>query len=642
MSEIMSNNNFRDPDKERGFLSIRTKMLLYFGSMIAFVVLVLVLIDFYGIPFTTHMGVYKEEQTKAFQNLNLVADIKKERLLRWMKERINDTKALAESSLTSSCVTSLLQLINENKANGVNQDALLVELQEDKSYYTLVQQLNLVKAAYGVYKKALIADVSTGIIIASTQKEDLGMDISLHNSFNDIIQTGSHETISIFKDPVNDELRLLLSHAIFHPDDEYRLSSTLIMYIDPDDLVRSMLHTGGGLGHSGEALLVNYDAKILTSLKFPLADGTTAIPLEHQVKSKAATLAAQGEEGIIIAEDYRGKKVLAAFRHARLTSELGWGLVIKRDTAEVFAAIRTRLYYRIIICSACMALMFVLTTLIARNLTKPIHHLSKVTQKIKEGNLNIQAQVSTHDEVGVLANSFNTMVHSLKQVQERLVRKEQFATIGRITGSIAHDIRQPLATIKNSAYYLSVSLNDTDEKAKKHLKLIEQEITHTNDIITSLMRLSELRKPAKSTVNISEFVRDFFSKLLLPEHIKLVAEFDDKCSNILVDQVQLKQAFTNLASNAVNAMPDKGELRISTKQINNFIEISFSDTGSGIKKDILEKVFEPFYTTRPKGIGLGLSIVNDIITANDGIITVESEEGKGCKFKMTFPVVLIK
>ncbi len=648
MQEKKQQNNLGDPDKKGFFLSIRSKMLIYFGSMIFVMLLIFVLADIYGIPFTTFRGVYKKEQAEAFQNLSLVADLKKERLLRWMKERMNDTSTLAENSLTSSCVASLQPVVNENIANGVRGEALLTELQKEESYHTLTHQLNLVKETYGVYDKVQIADALTGIIIVSTRKEDIGMDISMHNAFTNVTQTGSHEAINIVKDQVSGNVELLVSHAIYRPDDEYKLSSVLIMHINPDDLIKPMLHTGGGLGQTGEALLVNYDVKILTALKFPLADGTTALPLEYQIKAKPATLAAQGEEGIITAEDYRGKKVLAAFRHARFTSELGWGLVIKRDMAEVFAPVRESIYYRILIGSICASLMFILTTLIARSLTRPIQSLSKAVQSMKEGNLNVQAHITTHDEVSTLASSFNVMVHSLKQTQEELVRKEKFATIGRISGSIAHDVRHPLATIKNSAYFLNMTLKDPNEKTKKHLKLIDSEVAHANEIITSLMRLSELKKPEKSKTNISEFVREYFSEFPLPEHIKLVTEVDNKYPDILVDQSHLKQVFTNLASNAVQAMPEDGKLIVKTRRVRpsasaesqecegDFVEISFADTGSGIRKDTLDKVFEPFYTTKTKGIGLGLSIVNDIITANDGNITVESEEGKGSTFKMMF------
>ena len=307
--------------------------------------------------------------------------------------------------------------------------------------------------------------------------------------------------------------------------------------------------------------------------------------------------------------------------------------------------------------AASLAFVTLFAVFFTRSITIPIRKSTRTAELISEGNLTHRMETSSNDEIGQLANSFNTMVDSLKQAQDELVKKEKFATIGRISGSIAHDIRHPLATIKNSAYYLNMTLKDPNEKTKKHLKLIDSEVIRANEIITSLMRLSELKKPVKSRININEFVNVFFSQFPLPEHIKLVTEIDNQCSDILVDPSHLKQIFTNLESNAVKAMPTIGTINVKARSVLSsepevclptsqekeikgyFVKISFSDTGSGIRKDVLDNVFEPFYTTRSKGVGLGLSIVRDIVTSNGGTISVESKEGNGSTFTIVFPGV---
>ena len=605
-----------------------------------------ILADIYGIPFTAYRGVYKKEQAEAFQNLSLVADMKKERLVRWMDERISDACVLAENRLTCKSIASLIPIVNERASSGIKGKTLLTELQQEEMYNMLTHQLSLVNDTYGVYEKAVIIDILTHVVIASTHKADLGMKISMQNSFNNILHKGSHDAIIIKQNQINGNLELLVSHAIFSPDDEYTVTSILIMHINPDDLIKPMLHTGGGLGDTGEALLVNYDAKILTKLKYPLADGTIALPLQHQIKAKPAVLAAQGEEGIITTKDYRGKQVLAAYRHARLTSELGWGLVVKRDLSEVFAPVRESLYYRIIIGCIAAVIMFILTTLIARSLTIPIQNLNKAVLSMGEGNMDVYAQITTKDEVGTLARSFNTMVQSLQEAREKLVAKEKFSTIGRISGAIAHDVRHPLATIKNSAYFLNMTLKDPNDKTKKHLNLINSEVIRANEIITGLMRLSEVRKPEKDITSVTDLLNEFLTSFNLPDKIKLITEFDSTCPDILIDQLQIKQVFANLASNAVRAMSEEGTLTVKTLRVKcsgdkgDLVEVLFNDTGCGIKKDILAKIFEAFYTTRSSGMGLGLSIVKDIVNANGGEIIVESEEGKGSIFKITFPGVL--
>jgi len=621
-------------------------MLIFFGSKILVMLALFILADIYGIPFTDFRGVYKKEEAEAFQNLSLVADLKKARLMRWMKERISDASVLAENNLTSKCVATVLPIVNEKVTSGVKGEALHAELQKINAYKTLTQQLSLVNETYGVYNKAAIIDLQTNIIIVSTNNKELGRESSMQNSFRRILQKGSHDEVIIKQNQINGNLELLVSHAITSADDEYNVNSMLIMHINPDDLIKPMLHTGGGLGNTGEALLVNYDAKILTELKYPLADGTRALPLQYQIKAKPAALAAQGEEGIITTADYRGKEVLAAYRHARLTSELGWGLVVKRDLSEVFAPVNESIYYRIIIGSIAAVLMFILTTIIARSLTIPIQKLNKAVLSMSEGDMNVHAQITTNDEVGTLAKSFNTMVQSLQEAREKIVTKEKFSTIGRISGAIAHDVRHPLATIKNSAYFLNMTLKDPNEKTKKHLNLINSEVIRANDIITGLMRLSEIKKPVKIKTNVTDLVNEFLTSFNSPDHIKLITEFDSTCPNILVDQLQLKQIFTNLASNAVRAMSPDGTLTVKTLRVQrsegeeDLVEITFADTGCGIKKDMLNRIFEAFYTTRSSGMGLGLSIVKDIVNANGGEIIVESEEGKGSIFKITFPGIL--
>ncbi len=248
-------------------------------------------------------------------------------------------------------------------------------------------------------------------------------------------------------------------------------------------------------------------------------------------------------------------------------------------------------------------------------------------------------------------------VTELRQIQEDLIRKEKFAVIGRISGSIAHDIRHPLATIKNSSYFLNMALKDPDEMIKKHLKLIDKKVIEASEIITALMRLSESRAPEKSRVNTNEYVKEFFTEFPLPERIKLTVELESECSGIIADRLQLRQVFANITANAVRAMPEGGTLTVKTRVVQggefgvgskkekgfklegDFVEISFADTGSGMKKETMDKIFEPFFTTKGNGIGLGLSIVKDIIASNDGNITVESEEGKGSTFKIKFPAM---
>jgi signal transduction histidine kinase len=171
------------------------------------------------------------------------------------------------------------------------------------------------------------------------------------------------------------------------------------------------------------------------------------------------------------------------------------------------------------------------------------------------------------------------------------------------------------------------------------------------------MRLSKFKKIEKSRTNINDFVNEFISEFPLPKRIKLTTGLDNECPDIMVDGPQIRQVFTNIASNAVHAIPEDGTLTVKTRRVlsselgvqseegkdsklkGDFVEITFADTGDGMKKETMEKIFDPFFTTGSKGMGLGLSIVKEIIASNDGNISVESEEGKGSTFKVIFPGV---
>lgn len=670
----MNHNSIKYPEypaKKRFFFGIRSRIVLYFGLLFTIVLIINELTEMYGIPFTNYGGEFRQHRDIAFQSLNLVADLKKERLLRWMEERRDDTRVLSKSRIIRSYVAEIIHAVHESIAGGMKWDEVWVELQKEKVHQALTLHLNLVKTTYGVYDKIQIADALTGIIIASTQNEDLGMDISPHESFSNIQHSGYGELVGIDKGPLSGIFRLFISRIIYFVDNEDVKSAVIIMHINPDDFVRPLLHTGGGLGRTGEALLINQDVEILTPLKHPLKDGSIARPLDYKITDISAIYSARGEEGIIETEDYRGEMVLAAFRYISITSDLGWGMVVKKDLSEVFAEQRKDRVVFLVFSIISIALTFGLSFLIAGTLSRSIRTLNKTALRVRdESNLNIRSQITSSDEIGQLAGSFNTMIHSLQHAQDELITKEKLATIGRFSSSIAHDIRHPLATIKNSSYFLNMTLKNADEKTKKHLNLISSEITYTNNIISGLLDFTQTKKAEKLRTNVNKFVKEYIVEFPFPEQIKVVTEFDNKSPDIFVDHTHFKQILSNLITNAIYATPEDGTLTVKTRRVlsseyevrnsklarpdkrqagelrtqhseleRDFLEISFADTGSGIKSEVLEEIYEPFFTTKGKGIGLGLSIVKNLVEANDGKITVESDEGKGSTFKIVFPAI---
>jgi PAS domain S-box-containing protein len=235
----------------------------------------------------------------------------------------------------------------------------------------------------------------------------------------------------------------------------------------------------------------------------------------------------------------------------------------------------------------------------------------------------------------------------LRDAQERLLRAERLAAIGQLGAGVGHELRNPLGIIKNSAYYLNMKLGHADEKVKKHLGIIEKEITRSNKIITDLMDFARVKRPALRKTDANLLVREAISRSKVPENVEVRTRLKRGLSPLMADPSQIEQVFINVISNAAQAMTSSdagetgkgGRLEISTRAEDGFIVTEFKDNGCGISEENLGKLFEPLFTTKTKGIGLGLAISKAIVEAHEGRIEVESELGQGTTFAVKLPAL---
>ncbi len=651
MSDNTSNNNLSKPNKKGLFISIRSKILIYFGSMFTIALALFILSEMFGIPFTHFKGEYERYQSDVFRNLNLVADLKKERLEDWVKERRGDARVLSESTMIKSYVGTLLPLVDENIVNGVTGNELQIKLQKEASYQGLSQYLSLVCTTYGVYDKIQIANLLNRTIVASTRDQEPGMNISQSDAFSKIIHQGYEEIIDIGKDPSSGILKLFILRAIYSHEGE--ADAVLIMHINPDDFIKQTLHTGGGLGQTGEALLINQDVRIITALKFPLEDGTAATPFEYQIKARPAVFAAQGQEGIIATEDYRSEAVLAAYRHIRLTSELGWGLVVKRDRAEIFAPLRESIFYSILIGSLCAISILGLTIFISRNLTRSIRRLSKTAREVEEGNLDVRASITTSDEVGLLASAFDSMLSHVqdwntalnKQVKARTVELEsKNAELERYTYTVSHDLKSPLVTIKGFLGLLEADMTKGDvERIKKDVGHIHNAADKMNQLLDELLELSRVGEVAGVKEKVPfEYLANEVLELdggrmkKLGIEVKILPDLPV----MYVDRLRLVEVLQNFIDNAVKHMGRQSEpcIEIGARQDNGEDVYYVRDNGIGIEPRYHENVFGLFnkLDKASDGTGVGLAIVRRIIEVHGGRVWVESKgKEKGSTFCFT-------
>jgi len=225
-----------------------------------------------------------------------------------------------------------------------------------------------------------------------------------------------------------------------------------------------------------------------------------------------------------------------------------------------------------------------------------------------------------------------------ERMQKELEDAHRMAAIGELAASVGHDLRNPLTGISGAVYYLKMKLaQKLDKKSREMLDLMESDVEYTNKIVNDLLDFSREIRLQTTKTNIKVLLTDVLSKNRATKNVKVV-DLTKKTPTIMVDTDQMKRVFENLITNAVQAMPKGGTLEIKSEEVNGSLKITFRDTGVGISKQNLGKLFTPLFTTKAKGVGLGLSICKRIVDAHKGSISAESEEGKGTCFTVVIPI----
>jgi signal transduction histidine kinase len=292
----------------------------------------------------------------------------------------------------------------------------------------------------------------------------------------------------------------------------------------------------------------------------------------------------------------------------------------------------------ILACVAGVAIASMLAFYLARRISRPLGEMVGVTRRIARGDLSATVPVSGKDEVAELAQSINQMTRDLAQAQERLVRNNRLAAIGQLAGSVSHELRNPLSVLRSSAYYLRTRLGTADEKVTKHLGIIEQEIANSDKIISDLLDFSRTKPPTLQRTYLNYVLEEALGRVRVPAAVTVKSELGDGLPPMRADTFQLEQVFVNLVTNAIQAMPQGGTLRLATYREDGTLAVQVSDTGVGIKPEHLPQLFEPLFTTKARGIGLGLAVCKTLVENHGGSIRVESVVGRGTTFTVTLPL----
>ncbi len=250
----------------------------------------------------------------------------------------------------------------------------------------------------------------------------------------------------------------------------------------------------------------------------------------------------------------------------------------------------------------------------------------QVEEKIRKLNEELETKVQERTQ-------------QLLAAQEELVRKEKLAVLGQVAGSVGHELRNPLAVMSNAVYFLQTVLFDADETTREYLDIIKDEIAGSERIVSDLLDSVRTKPPQPETVGVCEVIGQTLGKLTIPPSVSVKLDILETLPALRVDPMQIQQVFRNLISNGVEAMPDGGTLAIRAveNRQEGTVTVSVQDSGVGMTPEQQNHLFQPLFTTKARGIGLGLVVVKNLTQANSGHIEVQSEWGKGSTFFVTLP-----
>lgn len=320
-------------------------------------------------------------------------------------------------------------------------------------------------------------------------------------------------------------------------------------------------------------------------------------------------------------------------------------VILKTDKTEAVTRAARPLVYTL----GVLSISTLITIFLVWQFTRPISNLSNAARLVAEGDLSVRVEVEKRtDEIGQLASRFNEMIAELeksRQLEAQLQQAEKSAVVGRLGSAIAHEIRNPLNYINLTLDHLRAKFapEDTDKKESfdKLTLQLKTEVGRINQQITDFLSYSRPAKADLKPLDVKTVIEDslrIVEAQAEEQNIRINLNQSENTPQILGDAEFLRSVFNNLFINAVQSMESSGgNLDVKISPENDSVKIEITDTGKGISEESLEKIFEPYFSTKETGTGLGLAIVQKVVDVHNGTIEVISELNKGTKFIVKLP-----
>jgi C4-dicarboxylate-specific signal transduction histidine kinase len=342
-----------------------------------------------------------------------------------------------------------------------------------------------------------------------------------------------------------------------------------------------------------------------------------------------------------------------------------WAWYIEYPNAIILRPLRVLTWQAVFLGLAVLAAAIIAGVLVSRGLTNSLADLTTTAESIASGDFSRYPEaVRRGDEIGRLARSFSTMADSirdsrdqlerrievrtadlqdaltqLRDTQDELVRKEKLATMGQLASSVGHELRNPLGVMSNAAYIIDRSLETNTVKAREYLNVLNAQIRLSERIVTDLLDSARSPSPRQRLVDVRALVNEQLRRVTVPSNIRVDVAMDQQLAPVFVDPDQIGQIMVNLLTNASQAIGSTpGVLSVYAHNGDGRVRIEVRDTGPGVPDELADKVFEPLFTTKARGIGLGLSVSRSLAQANSGTLSVANHPEGGAVFTLDLPV----
>ncbi len=324
-----------------------------------------------------------------------------------------------------------------------------------------------------------------------------------------------------------------------------------------------------------------------------------------------------------------------------------------RQTARRLENTESRTLLIYVVLTVFAVLIAVVMMLMAHWTLRPLQVLREGSRRIGRGDYDHRVAIRAKDEIGELAAEFNAMAGAVQEREQRLIeterlaaKAERLATVGRAAAQITHEVRNPLSSISLNAEMMEEELSEVEtsppvSEARTLLKAISREIDRLTDVTEAYLQFARLPSPRLEEDELEPMIRDtvtFVDGEMAADNVTVELQIDPLPAFVF-DENLIRQALLNLLRNARESMaPDGGTLTLSARKLDDTVEVSVADRGTGMEPDELKKVFDPFYSTKEKGTGLGLAITNQIVEEHGGTIRAEQRPHGGTRFIFTLPL----